>query len=200
MEIRLQEPIGDEPKAVYIIEVLLLVALLVFGGIVLTDLIQLQRADEVPEFSTAGMTNAEDLKVLSKSRDFSLVVQSTETFTGGKWDRDGQLFGYNTQLSDWVEWAIPVPSPGTYRILAYLTRAADYGLVQLSLNGYPIGTEIDLWARDNVVKPTGPVDLGLHQLEGTQATLRLEVVGKNQRNSPPHYQFGIDGITLKNEK
>ena len=63
--------------------------------------------------------------------------------------------------------------------------------------GKNIGPKIDLWASDYRIKPTGPIDLGTYRLRPPDVKLRLQVVGKNEKNLPPHYQFGIDGFVLE---
>ena len=64
------------------------------------------------------------------------------------------------------------------------------------MGGKNIGPKIDLWASDYHIKPTGPIDLGKHLLRPPSVTLRLQMVGRNEKNLPPHYQFGIDGFIL----
>ena len=38
---------------------------------------------------------------------------------------------------------MPVAADGTYEVVVYLTKARDYGVVQFSLDGQPLGKPID---------------------------------------------------------
>jgi hypothetical protein len=141
----------------------------------------------------------ENLTVLKKSGPFSVAPQPMLVFSDkqNKWSGDSQLFGMATKNGDWVELGLPVKSEGTYRLVVYLTKADDYGVVQFHLNGKPIGPPIDGFnAR---VIATGPIDLGPAELKAGLATLRIEVVDTNPRSVRNRYMWGLDCVRLEKE-
>lgn len=186
-----------EPRIISILELILLAGMatvvVLFGWEILNP--KLIRPPPPPGLET--LLDAENLPVIAKNREFPLGVQGTSDFSTGKWNRDGQLFGFgDVKPGDWVEWSLPVAVSGNYVVDLYLTQARDYGIVRPTLNGALAGPDIDLWATDGVIRPTGPVTLGTYRLEAPMASLRLQVVGRNPKNDPPHYQFGIDGVRM----
>ncbi len=74
-----------------------------------------------------------------------------------------------------------------------MTKAIDYGIVQLWIDGSKAGSPVDLF-HEGVV-PTGPVALGTHQLAAGDHTLTVEIVGTNPK-AVPAYMFGLDQVLL----
>ena len=177
------------------IEVVLWIALLTLGSAVALEFLRLEpvRPSTVPV--PEGLIEAETLSVAGKSRDFSFWLQPTSSFMGGRWSLDGHMFAFQTQRDDWIDLELPAVEPGAYHLTLFLTRAADYGIIRVSLNGTTVGQAIDLWSDEGVLT-SGPVDLGLVELRSGRDLLRLAVVGTHADSSAPHYQFGIDGIKL----
>ena len=124
-----------------------------------------------------------------------LWSQSTSSFRGGRWAGNAHLFAKNAALGAWVEFELIVDEPGPREVVLFLTRARDYGIVQVSVDGEPLGEPIDLWTAGGVT-PSGAIELGRRELS-PQSVLRLEVVESNDRSSSPHHQFGIDGVRLR---
>lgn len=179
------------------IEAVLWVGLLVVGSVVALAVLREVEGNRPPEHLVApgGLIEAEELRLAGKSREFSFWLQPTSSFTGGRWSEDGQMLAASTQAGDWVDLELPEREPGRQRLEIFLTRAADYGIVTVSLNGAQLGGEIDLFS-DRGVMPTGALDLGAVELRGRGDVLRLTVARANEKTAPPHYQFGIDGIRL----
>lgn len=179
------------------IEAILWLGLLVVGSIVAFAVLRDVEGNRPPEHLVApsGLIEAEELRLLGKSREFSFWLQPTSSFTGGRWSKDGQMLAAGTQAGDWVELELPERDAGRQRVEVFLTKAADYGVVALSLNGTALGSEIDLFS-DRGVMPTGALDLGAVELRGRGDVLRLAVLRANEKAAPPHFQFGIDGIRL----
>jgi hypothetical protein len=142
-----------------------------------------------------GLIEAEDLQVISKSRDFSFWEQDSSGFTGGYWSKNSHMFAHGTQQGDWIELRLPELEPGRYSLQLFMTKAADYGIVAVFVNNTRLEA-FDLWSGRGVV-PSGKLDAGEVELVGRKNTLRLAVEGKNPNAAPPYYQFGIDGIRLR---
>jgi hypothetical protein len=182
------------------VEALLWVGLILFGGTVAFTVL---RTDPDRESSRAhldpppvGIVEAETLPVLGMNRAFTFWLQSTSDFRGGRWSRDGHMFAFGTQLGDWIDLALPEQDPGRYLLELFLTKAQDYGVVAVFVNGEPVGEELDLWS-DRGVVPTAAQDMGIVELRGRGDVLRLAVVGSHPAASAPFFQFGIDGIRLE---
>ncbi len=76
----------------------------------------------------------------------------------------------------------------------HLTKARDYGIVQLSLDGKKAGGPVDLF-NPNVV-PSGPIVLGAYDLTAGRHVLTVEIVGTNPQ-AEKGYMFGISQLDLK---
>lgn len=142
-----------------------------------------------------GLIEAEDLKLIAKSREFSFWLQPSSGFTGGYWSKDGHMFAHGTEIGDWVELRLPEYEPGRYAIELFMTKAADYGIVAVYVNNVRLGA-FDLWSGRGVV-PSGKLEVGEVELAGRKNLLRLAVEGKNPNAAAPFFQFGIDGIRIR---
>ena len=87
---------------------------------------------------------------------------------------------------------LPVEKNGIFDIWVYATRAPDFGKVQVSLRGQPLGPVIDLHGQQ--VGPTGPIRLSTVRLEAGNVTLRFQVLDKHAASGG--YRFGIDCLDL----
>jgi len=75
-----------------------------------------------------------------------------------------------------------------------LTKARDYGIVQLYVDGNKAGEPIDLYNPE--VISTGPIGLGTWELEKGEHCLEVEIVGANPK-AIKAYMFGLDQILAK---
>ncbi|MBI4600537.1 MAG: hypothetical protein HY721_01115, partial [Planctomycetes bacterium] len=123
--------------------------------------------------------------------------QGMEPF-GPDWSRDAHLWWRGAKPGDRLLLAFDAPGEGRYRVVAQLTRAVDYGVHQLSVNGVKAGRPVDLF-HDGVV-PAEPLDLGVHELKAAGNTLAVEVAGTNERARPKAYMFGLDYLLLEPER
>ncbi len=90
--------------------------------------------------------------------------------------------------------AVPVAKAGKHEVIVHLTKARDYAIVQLSLDGKPAGKPIDLFNPE--VVNSGPISLGVHNLPAGQHRLTVEIVGADPR-AVKAYMFGIDRIDVR---
>ncbi len=149
-----------------------------------------------PPYKIAGALEGEKLKILGKSGDFDAGPQDMSPFADGKWSGDSHLWARPPKKGEWVDLELPVAAAGKQHVIAYLTKARDYGVVQFSLDGKPLGKPIDCWNSPDVVA-TGPIDLGEVELKRGPHTLRVEVVGTNEKSDGLRYMWGLDCIVLK---
>jgi len=74
-----------------------------------------------------------------------------------------------------------------------LTKARDYGVIQLYLDDQQLGTAIDLYSPD--VVPTGELEFGTVNLTAGDHKLTVEVKGANE-NAVKGFMFGLDYLKL----
>ncbi len=194
-------PRDARDRALDVAEACLWVGLLVVGVLVALAALRDEPGSGASEESeafvaTSGLVEAEDLAVAGQSRPFSFWLQPTSGFRGARWSKDAHMMAFQSRRGDWIELELPRTESGAHRLELFLTRAADYGIVAVSLNGARVGEEIDLWSNRGVV-PTGAIALGVVELQGRGDVLRFEVIGSNPKASAPFFQFAIDGIRLE---
>lgn len=110
----------------------------------------------------------------------------------GRWSGDAHLWWTDAKPGDKLELALPVEKAGRYKLLAALTKAVDYGIVKLTLDGRAL-TTLDLFNRG--VVPTGELDLGTHELGAGEHRLGVEILGANDQ-AVQSYMFGLDYVKL----
>jgi hypothetical protein len=139
----------------------------------------------------ADAIEGESLRVLDKAGGNS-QAQDMAGF-GDAWSSDAQLWWTGGKPGDKLELALPVAKPGTFKLLAQFTKAPDYGVMQLSLDGQKLGEPLDLYHA--WVIATGDVDLGTRQLNEGEHKLTVECTGANAKAIQSH-MFGLDYLKL----
>jgi hypothetical protein len=152
-----------------------------------------------PPYRIAGALEGETLKILGKSSSFDAGPQDMAEFTDGKWSGDRHLWVRPPKQGEWLDLELPVAADGKYHLVVYLTKARDYGMLQFSQDGKPLGKPIDCFHSPNVVS-TGPIDLGEVELKKGTAVLRGEVVGTNEKSDGLRYMWGLDCVVLKPDR
>ncbi len=148
--------------------------------------------EPIKVFRVKGALEGEKLKILSKTAG-NTNIQDMSGF-GEAWSGEAHLWWIEAKPGDTMELAVPVEKTGTYRIKTQLTKAVDYGIHQLYLDGKKLGKPIDLF--NNGVIPTGALDLGTHRLEKGRHVLKVEIIGANEK-AVKAYMFGIDYLLLE---
>lgn len=192
------------------IEVALWIGLLVFGSWIAFEWLTAEppavvAATATPERESPpaslfprDLIEAEALGVRETSRafDYSLrPIEADPTQAGTGWSRDGYMQARGASEGDFIDFGLPRRYPGDYRIVVYLTRAPEHGVVAFRVNGERIGDEIDL-SSDARTTPTGPISLDVVSLQGRGDRLRIEVVRAGERG-PGGFDFALDGIRLE---
>ena len=113
------------------------------------------------------------------------------TSFGGKWSNGDQLWWTGgAKPGDKLEVALPVKAEGKHRVSVILTKARDYAVVRLSLDGKPPASRSTY---NPTVIRTEPIPLGTIELSGAEHVLGAEIVGKNEK-AVPSYMFGLDEV------
>jgi hypothetical protein len=123
--------------------------------------------------------------------------QGMAGFGAGQWTDDHQLWWTGAKPGDKLDILLQVPEAGVYEVSVCLTKAVDYGIVQLAIDDQEAGAPIDLY-NDGVV-PTGPVAIGTHRLSQGSHKLTVEIVGANEK-AQKAYMFGLDQVILSKAK
>ncbi|MEA3367040.1 MAG: DUF2961 domain-containing protein [Planctomycetota bacterium] len=138
-----------------------------------------------------GALEGERLKILSKTAGNARPQDMAHYGPG--WSGESQLWWTGAHPGDRLVLEVPVEKAGKYKLVVNLTKAIDYGIHQLALDGRKLGDPIDLF-NDGVV-PTGPVDLGTHELAAGKHKLTVEITGANPK-AQKAYMFGLDYVQL----
>jgi hypothetical protein len=139
-----------------------------------------------------GALEGEELKILGKTGG-DPAPQDMSGF-GTDWSGESHLWWINAKPGNTLDLAVPVEKAGNYRLKMQLTKAVDYGIVQLYLDGKKLGGPIDLY--NNGVVATGVLDMGTHELSKGRHVLRAEIVGANEK-AVKSYMFGLDYVKLE---
>jgi len=144
-------------------------------------------------FKIKGGQEGERLKVLEATGG-KAEVQDLAGYQN-KWSDEKHLWWTQGKPGDKLTVAFESPESGSKAVEVNLTKARDYAIVQISVNGRKAGGPIDLY--DPNVVPTGPVDLGTFELKkGKDNRLTIEIVGANEK-ALKSYMAGLDYILVK---
>lgn len=123
----------------------------------------------------------------------SARAQDMGSFRADKWSNNSQLWWTGARVGD--ELTLQLPSfAGKAKLEAVLTRAVDYGIVQLAFDGKPLGEPIDLY--DPQVVTTGLLELGEIEAKPGKHTLSVKIVGANPK-AKKAYMFALDYLRIK---
>lgn len=155
-----------------------------------------------PTFQTPkpkpGTIEGESMKVL-KVGSGKTWIQNMGGFPGGQWSGGRQLIWTHGNKGDSVEMEFHVTDGGQREAIVVLTKANDYGIVQLTIDGKDIGKPIDCY--NERVTTTGEISLGAVDLNAGKHILKATVVDSNEkaRNAvgAGSHIFGIDYLRLK---
>jgi hypothetical protein len=138
-----------------------------------------------------GALEGEKLKVLRKTAG-NPHEQDLGGF-GEQWSGDAHLWWIEAKTGDKLVLALPVEKAGRYQLHAQFTKAPDYSIAQLTLDGEKLGEPRDFYA-PNVI-PTGEVTLGTRELTAGEHQLQIEITGSNPQ-AVAKFMFGLDYVRL----
>ena len=141
---------------------------------------------EVP----AERIEAESLPLLNRNQ-CSTTSQDMREWGGPMWSQGRQLF-CGSQEGGFVEFGLSVRNTRRYRLRVPATAAPNFGIVQVALDGKPVGLDFDLYS--GRVCPSGALELGTQALTAGQHRLRFTVVGKSPVSAG--HSFGLDAVEL----
>jgi len=143
----------------------------------------------------AGALEGEEMKVLSKTGG-NAKPQAMGGFHASRWSGDSHLWWTGGKPEDVLTLALPVAEKGAYSLKAVLTKAKDYGAVEISLDGKSLpNAKLDLYSFPDVVT-SGELDWGIHELEAGEHKLAVKITGANP-SAVKGYMFGLDYVKLE---
>ncbi len=142
-----------------------------------------------------GALEGEEMKVLNKTAG-NAKPQSMGGYRASRWSGDSHLWWTGAKPGAVLTLALPVAEKGNYDLKAVLTKARDYGIVEISLDGQPLpnGAQ-DLYNGPEVVT-SGELDWGTHELEPGEHKLEVKITGANP-SAAKSYMFGLDYVKLE---
>lgn len=140
-------------------------------------------------FRIPGVLEGEDMKVLSKTGGET----ETQSVADYHWSGDSQLWWLDGKVGDKLAIEFKVKKAGRYKVTANLTKAADYGTVQMSVNGQKAGKKLD---RYHTSVANDSIDLGTFELKQGANRLDVDIVGCNDK-AIKRYMFGLDYLKLE---
>ncbi|MDF7799032.1 DUF2961 domain-containing protein [Pontiellaceae bacterium B1224] len=144
---------------------------------------------DISEFE--GAVEFEEMKIISQPKGMIPKPQNLKSYKG-TWNENDHVLFKGLVVGDVVEFRVPAASPVPETLLVFATKGADYGIVQFSVDGKPVGEAVDLYAGKPV--SAGPIALGKFDPVDGAHVLRIEVVGKNPKSKGA--LFGVDCVTL----
>jgi hypothetical protein len=146
---------------------------------------------EITNYVVAGAIEGERMKILGCTGG-QTQEQATDQYEG-QWSQNAHLWWTNGKPGNKLSLAVPVSKTGRYQLKMQMTKARDYGIVQLYLDGEKLGNPVDLY--DASVVPTGALDMGAHQLAAGEHNLTLEITGANPK-AVQACMAGVDYVLL----
>jgi putative membrane-bound dehydrogenase-like protein len=141
-----------------------------------------------------GAIEGESMKVQAVSAG-SVSAQSMSSFSADRWSSNSQLWWTGAKPGAKLELPLAGSQSGPHELELVLTRAPDYGVVQIWLGDVKLGEPIDLY--NPQVVTTGLLTFPLADLDGQQ-TLTLEIVGANS-HAIKSYMVGLDFVRLRGQ-
>ncbi len=145
-----------------------------------------------PPLEVEGALEGESLEVIGCTG--GTVEPQDLHFAPWGWSGAAHLFWLDGKPGDTLRVKVPVAAEGAYALSAQLTKAPDYAVVRLLLDGTPLGQPIDLYRND--AAPGGEIPLGTHTLARGDHALTVEIVGANEA-AVKRYGFGLDYLLLE---
>ena len=139
-----------------------------------------------------GVIEGESLVRTAVASGGRVDAQGMAAFDGA-WSRGSQLFWQQPHVGDTLNMPLYIHKPGDYEIVAYLTRANDYGIFTFSVGGQTLPVKFDAYGPR--VTNSGPVSLGTVTLPAGHVPLIVTVAGANPASHAMN--FGLDALIIK---
>lgn len=153
---------------------------------------QLEPLPPIKVFEAKGAIEGESLEVRSCSSGIHEIQDLS--FFERVFSRDAHRWWRDGKVGDAMVLALPVAIAGSYKVTLAMTRADDFGKVQVTLGGNQLGEPFDGYAPK--VSTSGPFVAGTIDLTAGTHDLRFELVGKNPK-AKDRMMVGLDYLILE---
>jgi hypothetical protein len=122
----------------------------------------------------------------------TVVVEAQGNCCGVSWSGGAQAWIHGAKAGDKTVLGFTVPTTGSYQLSTVLTKAADYGIVGIQVDG---GSAVQFDGYQASGVGTQNVDLGTVPLSAGNHQLSVTVSGKNA--AAIGYLAGVDVLDLR---
>lgn len=122
-------------------------------------------------------------------------IQDTKRLEPRWWSGGAQILWSDGSVRDRLTMRFSLETAGRYEVYLGATRSFDFGVFQHYVDDAAAGAPIDLYSPRAI--PSGPISLGVFQLEAGTHSLSAEIVGANVLALPGKAFYGIDYILLQ---
>ncbi len=143
--------------------------------------------------SIPGAIEGEALKVL-EIKGGQTKPQNMGGF-GTQWSGKAQLWWTGAKPGNSLTISLPVENAGTYHLTAALTKARDYGIIDVTLDGKPIAIAWDGYNPLKVIHSAN-LDWGTHHLTAGEHRLTFTIKGAHP-DAAKGYMVGLDYVKLE---
>ena len=144
----------------------------------------------LPSFNQEYYFEVQDLEPRVEG-NYKFAIQSTGSFDG-EWNSSNQMLFMSKRVGNGVVLTLRPPKEGFYNLKLKLTSSFDFGKVDVFVDGKLIKNDIDLYSFK-----VSPMEVSIREVELKAISLvTIRISGRNPKNFSPHYQFGVDGLTL----
>jgi len=140
-----------------------------------------------------GALEGESLKILKVSAG-NAVSQKMGGFNKDKWSGDDQLWWTGGRRGARLDLELPVAADGEFVLEVVLTKARDYGIVQVRIDDETLGSPIDGFNNPDVIT-TGVMNFEPRKLTKGNHKLTFEITGKHP-DAVPGFMVGVDYVRL----
>jgi putative heme-binding domain-containing protein len=140
-----------------------------------------------------GALEGETMKILSKSAG-DARSQKMGGFPKDRWSGTDQLWWTGARPGAKLDLELPAAQDGVYDVEIVMTKARDYGIVQLYLDDKSLGGPLDLFNFPDVIT-TGVLTFDSQQLAAGRHKLSVEIAGANPQ-AEKAFMFGLDYVRL----
>ncbi len=144
---------------------------------------------EIP--SVPGAIEGETFEVVEKTA--GIAERQDLGFADG-FSRESHLWWRDAKPGDVLTLRFHSPHGGRRSLVLALTRAIDYGIVEIAVNGHALGGSIDLFA--DHVGPDGERTFEDVPLVEGANEMAVKIVGTNENARPRNYMFGVDYVRV----
>ncbi len=136
----------------------------------------------------------ESLKIIGKTAG-NVTSQSMRGFHRDRWSGDDHLWWTGAGPGAKLDLELPVKNSGATELEIVLTRARDYGIVQLWLDDQKLGGPIDLFNARDVIN-TGVLTFPVTALSKGPHKLTIEILGAHPEAAKA-FMVGLDYVRMQ---